>query len=152
MVVFHCTGNAAREVWCEDGLRRKRGRSGPAMRNGTGEIPSGTGLWDGLAYFVAALCQRRMTGGGGGVISECRKLWGMKLEERYAMNTSAMCTVDCMHTAVKIMKLGLADELRQERALKMWEILGAGISDRSATFLIFRVLAQMQWDVLVETS
>lgn len=52
MEVFHCDQKLVRDIEGENRFRRSSRRSVPGVQNGSGEIPPGTGLQDGLAHFI----------------------------------------------------------------------------------------------------
>lgn len=51
---FHCNGEVAPDMDSDDRVR-SCGRSGPAARKRTSEMPSGPGLWDDLLLFFAVM-------------------------------------------------------------------------------------------------
>lgn len=91
-------GKVAPDMESKDRLRRSRGISEPAVQNRIGGMPSESGLWNGLAYFINVMMpatsnkmEINLAKVSAGWILDCGR-WSLMRADYYVLNVSAMST------------------------------------------------------------
>lgn len=130
---FHCDGNVARNMESGKGFRMSIGISEPAAPNGTNEMSSWPGLWDGLALFSVVLMPStsnemkiNLTDVSMWRVSGCVGLSLMRVEKKHLLNPSTVSAGDSMLTLLNMIKFGITEALDCENASKIKEVLRTG--------------------------
>lgn len=113
----------------ENRFRESRSRSGPAVKNRTCKMPPGPSLWDDLVHFTTLMMpttsnemRDNLTEVSIGWISEFGRNLLLRSKDKYALTASATYTGDSARVPLTMWMSGMAEELGNEVALKIWQV------------------------------